>query len=80
MSQAANARLVHLNEQLIFPLLDRKIAERMAAMCEQVKKDGTASVGDVAYIAALRDLHTELIAITRQGDRASEKLGHNPDL
>lgn len=76
MGQAANARLVHLNEQLVFPLLQSRIEQTLAAACFELSSTGIASVGKLAYIAACRDLIQELGAIARNGDRAVSKLDH----
>lgn len=70
LSQAANAKLVHLNEQLIFPLLDRNCEQAIASLCDTFKSKGLTDPSKIAYIAACRDLKIELEAIARQGDRA----------
>lgn len=80
LNQAADARLIHLNEQIIFPLLQNKIDERLASLCEAFKTDGSVRTGDVAYIAAARDILLELNTKARQGDRASDKLNQNPNI
>lgn len=77
---AADARLVHLNEQLIFPMLQANVEARLASLCEAFKAEGTVKLADVAYIAAVRDIQLELEAKARHGDRASEKLNLNPPL
>lgn len=73
-AQAANAKLVHLNEQLVFPLLQRNIDQAIISMCQELKARGVADISKVAYIAACVDLREELIAIARQGDRAVSVL------
>lgn len=77
---AADARLIHLNEQLIFPLLQTKLDERLASLCEALKFEGTVKMADVAYIAAVRDIMLELKAKAGQGDRATDKLNMYPQL
>lgn len=72
--EAANARLVHLNEQLVFPLLQRNVMQTMEQMCHELKAKGTVDPCKVAYIAACRDLMTELEQIAQRGDRAVVRL------
>jgi hypothetical protein len=80
LNQAANAKLIHLNEQLIFPMLQARVDERLAHLCEAFKTDGTVRLADVAYIAAVRDILMELDTKARHGDRAQAKLNLNPDI
>lgn len=80
LNKAANARLIHLNEQLIFPLLQTKVEERLASLCDALKSKGEVKLADVAYIAAIRDIREELMAKARQGDQASAKLNLYPDI
>jgi hypothetical protein len=74
LSQAADARLVHMNEHLIFPLLNKRIDMAVTELCTQLKTDGQVKLSTVAYMAACRDLATELEAIARTGDRAFNQL------
>ena len=74
LSQAANARLVHLNEQLIYPLLDRNMSVMLEHVCNEVKQKGTVDIAKIAYIAACKDLARELEAVARNGDRAVVNL------
>jgi hypothetical protein len=80
LTQAADAKLVRMNEQVLFPLLVRRIEQSTADLCESFKHDGTVKVQAVAYIAALRDIMTELTQVARHGERAAEKLNLNPPL
>jgi hypothetical protein len=77
ISSAADAKLVHLNDGVIFPLLNRKIEEQIADLCETFKGTSTIKASSVAYISACRDIMRELESIARHGDRAAETLGHN---
>lgn len=74
LSQAANARLVHLNEQLIFPLLTKRVDSAITELCHELKTTGQVKLTTVAYIAACRDLVLELEAVAREGNRAFSKL------
>ena len=78
LEQAHNARLVHMNEQLVFPLLRRNIDSAVNQLCNEMKAKGTVSLSIVAYIAACKDLASELEAIARLGDRAVVKLEIKP--
>lgn len=74
LQQAADARLVHLNEHVVFPLLQRNAEAMLVAMCHELKLKGVADVGKLAYIAACRDLSQELQQIATKGDRAVVRL------
>lgn len=74
LQQAANARLVHLNEQLVFPLLERNADAMLTQVCQELKLGGMPSIAKLAYIAACRDLTQELKAIAMKGDRAVIRL------
>lgn len=80
MRAAANAKLVHLNEQLLYPMLQTKVEERLASLCNELKASGTVKLADVAYIAACRDLLADLEAKARYGDKAAQKLNYHPDI
>ena len=75
--QAANARLIHLNEQIIFPYLARAIDNTLAQLCSKYKADSKVDEAKVAYICACRDLLTDLEAAARHGDRAFARLQDN---
>ena len=78
IAQAANARLVHMNEQLVFPILSRNVNQYIDKLCHDLKVQGTIEIADVAYIAACKDLMLELASIARDGDRAFTKLTEEP--
>jgi hypothetical protein len=71
VSQAANARLVHMNDQVVFPLLQRNKEQALAQLCQEFKQTGQANVAHIAYISACTDLMAELEAVARTGDRAA---------
>ena len=77
LGSANNARLIHLNESIIFPLLHTKVEERLASLCEAFKGKGEVKLADVAYIAAVRDIITELNSKARHGDKATVTLNLN---
>lgn len=74
LQQAANSRLVHLNEQLIFPLLSRNADQMLVGMIHEMKTTGRADVAKLAYIAACKDLASELERVAQTGDRAVVRL------
>ena len=80
LNKAADARLIHMNEQLLFPILEGKVEQYLSQLCETFKDTGEVKVSAVAYIAACRDLMQELEAKARHGDRAAEKLNLNPPI
>lgn len=77
LNSAANAKLVHLNDSVIFPKLNQRAEMELASMCEEFKRLGTVKVSSIAYITAIRDLMQELNGIARHGDKAAATLGHN---
>lgn len=74
LAQAANAKLVHLNEQIIFPLLTVRIDQVLASICHELKHEGKVDSLKVAQIAAMKDLMQELETVARRGDLAAGKL------
>jgi len=77
LNQAADAKLIHLNDGVIFPLLKKRIDMEIADMCASFRTTGEANIASVAYIAACRDIMQELENKARHGDKAAETLGHN---
>lgn len=80
LRRANDARLVHMNEQLVYPILDLKVEEALAQLCLDFKMNGSVSISKVAYMAACRDLKIELEAVARTGDHAAVKLNLNPPI
>lgn len=74
LNQAHDSRLIHLNDQLIFPLLKKKESELVATLCQQFKDKGTVGPHIVALITAYRDIGQELASIARRGESAVVKL------
>ena len=77
LESAANAKLIHLNESLIFPMLDKRVDMKLAELCENFKSKGEVRLADVAYISVCRDIMTDLNSVARHGDKAASVLGHN---
>ena len=73
-NQAANARLVHLNEQVVGPLLESKVKQSLDSVCHAFKFEGKIDQFKIAYIVALKDLQAELESVARNGDKAALKL------
>jgi hypothetical protein len=76
--QAQAARLVHMNEEVVFPLLKRNIDQAVGRLVHEFRKDPVPLLNEIAYIAACKDLLAELEAVTRAGNRAVIKLQQEP--
>lgn len=68
------SRMIDLSSQVIFPLLEKKIQDKIQQACVQFTMGQKDFVGDIAYIHALRSLMTELKSKQKQGDQAFIKL------
>lgn len=77
LSRAADAKLIHMNEQVLFPILHKKIEQNLADLCEHFKGKNEVKMSTVAYIAACRDIIMEINSIARHGDKAAVDLDLN---
>lgn len=80
LEQAADARLVHLNANTIFPLIESRIEAKLVVLSDLFKEKGEIRPADVAYIVAMRDIRLELDMIAKKGDRSAERLNLNPEM
>jgi len=72
--QAQSARLIHMNEGVVFPLLKRNMEASLDRMVHEFRKSGTPLINEIAYMAACKDLMNELMNLARRGDAAVIKL------
>lgn len=72
---AANAKLLSLNESVLFPLLNKKVEQNIATLCEDFKQGKPVDLNAIAYLAVARDMVQELDSLARHGLRDAEKLG-----
>lgn len=74
VSQANDAKLLHLCEHTIYPLIDKLRSATVARMCSELKSGKREFLADVGYVAALTDIANELHRIQRNGMTAHGKL------
>lgn len=74
ITTANSGRLINLAEQEIYPLLDKKIHERMQMMTGKFRVGETNFQGDVAYLCALNDLKNNLLNLQTKAKQAFQKL------
>lgn len=74
ISTANSGRLINLAEQEIYPLLDKKVSERLQIMTGKFRGGETNFQGDVAYLCALIDMKNNLLATQAKAMQAFKKL------
>jgi hypothetical protein len=74
VEQIHQSRMIDLSSQVIFPLLEKKIEDRLKQACVQFTMGQKDFLADIAYIHALRSLMSELKSKQKQGDQAFLKL------
>lgn len=74
IATANSGRLINLAEQEIYPLLDKKIHERMQIMTGKFRGGETNFQGDVAYLCALNDLRNHLTNMQTKARQAFQKI------
>jgi hypothetical protein len=72
------ARMIAASEDLIFPMIDLMIQNRIDMACGRFQSGSTDFVADVAYITALKDLSIDLKSKQLKGNRVAEKI-YNPN-
>jgi len=73
---AQDARLVAMNDNVVFPMLDKFAKDTMSKMVSLYKSGQKDFLGEVAYLAALNDLRVKFEHIQTNGNRAFEKLNN----
>lgn len=68
------ARLIAASENVIYPLIQKKILDKIEQACGKFRNGETGFVSDIAYIAALRDIETDLKSKQLQGSKAIQVL------
>lgn len=79
LSQAADAKLLALNSNVLYPLLNKKIEENLVSLCEAFKRSGSISIEKLAHISVCRDLKVELDTLARKGERAHKIINMFPE-
>lgn len=78
MAQSGNARLVALNQSVLVPLLDAKIENGIAILCQNFKAKGQISMEQLALVSVCRDLKEDFKAIARTGEKANQVINMFP--
>ena len=71
---ANSGRLIALAEHEIYPLLDKRITERIQLMRSKFSGGEKDFLADMAYIAALMDLKNHLLGLQDKARQAFKKL------
>lgn len=74
IATANSGRLINLAEQEIYPLLDKKVAERLQIMTGKFRSGETNFQGDVAYLCALVDMKNYLLNTQSKAQKAFKTL------
>ena len=70
----SEGRAISAVDNVIFPVIEQIITDRVALMISEFAGGKTEFVADVAYIAGLRNLQITLKQKQERGNRAFEKL------
>lgn len=70
----SQGRMIAASDQVIYPLIQKKIQERLSMACAKFTGGEQNFLSDIAYISALKQIETELKSIQKQGSDAYLKL------
>lgn len=70
----SEARLISAADNVIYPLIEKKIEERVELAVGKFHNGETSFVADIAYIAAFKEILRDLKSKQAQGNRAIEAL------
>lgn len=68
------ARLIAASENVIYPLIELKIKNRIEYACGKFRNGETDFVSDIAFIAALDEIASDLKTKQLQGNKAIQKM------
>lgn len=68
------ARAINASENLLFPLIDKIIGNKINSMVSEFNGGKTEFIGNVAGIAALFEIRQNLVSMQTQGNSILEKL------
>lgn len=69
-----DSRIISASENLIFPMLDLMIEQRLEQACARFRGGESQFVSDIAFITALKDIRDGLSSVQKKGLAAFEKL------
>ena len=67
-------RLIAASDQVLYPMIQKKIQERLTLACAKFTGGELNFLADIAYISALKQIESELKSIQKQGNNAFVKL------
>lgn len=67
-------RLIAASDQVLYPLIQKKIQERLNQACAKFNGGEQNFLSDIAYISALKQIENELKSLQKQGNEAYLKL------
>jgi hypothetical protein len=70
----SEARFIHASENVIYPLIDSLISDRLEQSCGRFRSGQTEFISDIAYIAGLKDLQDYLKRTQAQGNKILETI------
>ena len=68
------ARMITVASDIIYPLLESMIAQRINRMCSEFNGGEHEHIANVAYIAALKEFKAQLQSLQTKGNQARVKL------
>jgi hypothetical protein len=74
ISLVADARLISASDNVIFPLIESMIDDRVVLAVGRYRSGNYDLVGDIAYIAALKEIKETLTKIQKRGMSEFEKM------
>ena len=69
----SDGRLVHAAEGVIFPLIEEMITHRVAQAVGKLQGGETNFLGDISYIAALKEIESVLKSTQKKSTKHYEK-------
>lgn len=74
VSLVNESRMISASENVIYPLIQKKIQERLTQACAKFNGGEQNFLSDIAYISALKQIENELKSLQKQGNEAYLKL------
>lgn len=68
------ARLIAASENVLYPMIDKKISEKIIMACGKFLNGEKDFIGEIAYIAALNSIKDDLKSKQLQGNKAIKAL------
>lgn len=71
------ARLISASDNVIYPLIDLKIKQRLDQACAKFVNGDTCFISDIAYIQGLKEIKLKLQQMQTAGNQAALELNKN---